>query len=70
MSLWYIYISASEISLTNTAPSEMTWNLSSVAPAYVKVCVWSFQHCTLCINLRETTKECPLGLLYWQAELS
>lgn len=30
-------VSTSEISLTNTASSEMTWNLSSVAPAYVKV---------------------------------
>ncbi|XP_068724654.1 centrosomal protein of 192 kDa-like isoform X2 [Montipora capricornis] len=30
-------VSTSEISLTNTSPSEMTWNLSSVAPAYVKI---------------------------------
>lgn len=29
---------ASEISLTNTASADLTWNLSSVAPAYVKVC--------------------------------
>ena len=32
-----IYLLASEIFLTNTASSDMTWNLSSVAPAYVKV---------------------------------
>ena len=31
-------LSASEISLTNTASTDLTWNLSSVAPAYVKVC--------------------------------
>ena len=31
-------LSASEISLTNTAPSDGSWNLCSVAPAYVKVC--------------------------------
>ena len=31
-------LSASEISLTNTAPSDVSWNLCSVAPAYVKVC--------------------------------
>ena len=31
-------LSASEISLTNTVPSDVSWNLCSVAPAYVKVC--------------------------------
>ena len=31
-------LSASEISLTNTAASDVSWNLCSVAPAYVKVC--------------------------------
>jgi len=30
-------VTTSEISLTNTASTDLTWNLSSVAPAYVKV---------------------------------
>ncbi|KAJ7319161.1 hypothetical protein OS493_036674 [Desmophyllum pertusum] len=30
-------VTTSEISLSNTASADMTWNLSSVAPAYVKV---------------------------------
>ena len=33
---------ASEISLTNTASENLTWNLSSVAPAYVKVCTLGY----------------------------